>query len=101
MQHSDEDSFLCPHCGAELAEDARFCRHCGASEDSGWNESDYSEGLAGDYNGSEEDFDYDDFLRREFPEAAQSAQGTSLRTAVWWTVVLLIISSFLIWTVGF
>ncbi|MCA9124303.1 MAG: hypothetical protein H6822_27210 [Planctomycetaceae bacterium] len=42
---------------------AKFCSECGASEDSGWNQ-DVEEGF-----GAEDDFDYDDYLEREFGTA--------------------------------
>lgn len=62
MSH-DDDYFICSHCGAELPLDARVCTYCGASDESGWgdlNDDDYGD-----------DFDYDDYLRREFPEYAE------------------------------
>ena len=73
MESDDpHDAAVCSHCGAELAPRASFCRACGASEDSGWSE--------GAYESTEEwaledesDFDYDDFVAREFPDAAPGA----------------------------
>lgn len=40
---------------------ATFCRACGASEDSDWGDE------AEDYY-EEDDFDYDNYLAREFPQ---------------------------------
>ncbi|QDV70663.1 hypothetical protein Poly24_43890 [Rosistilla carotiformis] len=57
------DRTPCPHCGAMILETATFCRHCGASDASGW--QDETEGYADDM--SDDDFDYDEFLQREFP----------------------------------
>jgi hypothetical protein len=54
------ENFDCPCCGAEVSAGASFCRECGASDDSGWN-LDEEEGFA-----SDDDFDYHDFLDREF-----------------------------------
>lgn len=54
------ENFDCPCCGAEVSAGASFCRECGASDDSGWNLEE-EEGFA-----SADDFDYDEFLDREF-----------------------------------
>jgi hypothetical protein len=63
-----DDYFHCPHCGRKVAAGASFCRHCGADPESGWNESteDQAQGFY------EDDFDYDDYLSREFPGASRS-----------------------------
>lgn len=50
-----------------ILERADFCRHCGASESSGW--ADTSEHYAGT---DEDDFDYDEFIANEFPDASQN-----------------------------
>lgn len=60
------DHTPCPHCGAMILETASFCRHCGASDASGWQTD--TEGYADDQ--SEDDFDYDEFVQREFPADA-------------------------------
>lgn len=69
----------CGRCGEPLTS-REFCRECGASEESGW-----SEGYVGEE--TEDDFDYDDYVRREFggqPRAGRSFSGT-------WVLVLFII----------
>ena len=79
--------FSCPHCGADVPTKAKFCRECGADESSGWGDLD-------DYEpGYDSDFDYEDFVRREFPEHAD----TESRGFPWvgLVVILLIISMLL------
>lgn len=75
MNHTpgDDDYFLCPHCGAEVAAGASFCRECGASDESGWQDDGT---LYDDDDGYSEDdgFDYDEFIRREFPDHASEAR---------------------------
>ena len=70
----------CARCGSPLSS-REFCRECGASEDSGW---------GADYVGeeSEDDFDYDDYLRREF---GQDRRGKSVANNGTWIVVLFIV----------
>lgn len=67
------DSFPCPHCGAEVPAGATFCRACGASDDAGWNDESAWTG------GDDDDFDYDDYVGREFPEHAAPGQGSPPR----------------------
>jgi hypothetical protein len=64
--------FTCPHCGAHVRVGAAACRECGSDAESGWSEdaeswtSDPDAGYTGD-----DDFDYDEFVRDEFPEQAE------------------------------
>jgi uncharacterized membrane protein YvbJ len=84
-QHPEPDDFVCPHCGADVPEDADFCRVCGASVDSGWDDGDW-----GEYEEDEDDFDYDDYLRREFPEHAQPEMRPNPRRVLTVVIVLLL-----------
>lgn len=70
----------CMHCGAEVWDDATFCRECGASEDSGWNDA--SDALAlGGYSADEEEerYDYEQYVRNEFPEYLEDSDISSRR----------------------
>ncbi len=91
----DGDDMPCPHCGEPLAADATFCRHCGASEELGWGLS------AGEFHGEsamEEEFDYDEFLEREFPaEAARKPIG--FKKALYAAIVIVLIISFIWMTI--
>ena len=51
----------CAHCGADIHPNARACPECGADESTGW-EEDYAPDLGLD----EDEFDYDEFVEREF-----------------------------------
>jgi len=78
-----------------LAEDATFCPQCGSSEESGWaweDDAPLDEEL-------EDDFDYDDFLRREFPDQAPPVAWPSAREAWFAAVVLLLCLAFVLMTV--
>ena len=59
--------FLSPHCGYALPANASRCRQCGASAEYGWDSVD---GYVDDFEADslEDDFDYDEFVAREFPE---------------------------------
>lgn len=53
----------CPACGADVPRTARACPECGSDYETGWNE----EATAADgLDLPDSEFDYDDFVRREF-----------------------------------
>ena len=80
---------LCSHCGEPLKPSATFCRACGSSDESGWNETE--EGFA------EEEFDYDEFVAREFGEDKPDVIPHGLHW-FWWLVGLgLIAALILMW----
>jgi hypothetical protein len=39
------DYFICPHCGAEVANDAVVCPECGSDDETGWSEETAYDGL--------------------------------------------------------
>ena len=82
----DDDYFLCPNCGAEVPVGAKFCRECGASDDSGWGEEESQDEGSGSGYGPDDEFDYDEFVRREFPE--QSPVDSNYRLKRWAMAVL-------------
>ena len=97
-KHDSRDDFRCPHCGARVRARAKFCRECGASEESGWGEEGNEDSTG---YGEDEDFDYDDYLRREFPEHAprRSAKESANRLFMILIVAVLCLA-FLIWAFG-
>lgn len=73
------DTFQCPACGEEVQSGAKACPHCGADEKTGWNEE------ATCYDGVDlpcQDFDYDDFVKKEFGSPAKPRHLSWL----WWLV---------------
>ena len=64
----------CPNCGAEVPPKAKACPECGADEQTGWSEAARTAGL----DLPDENFDYDDFVKREFGEQEPGAPGDSL-----------------------
>ncbi len=63
--------FVCPHCGAEVRAGARACPECGSDDATGWSEDadKWGAGIPSGY-GDEDDFDYEEFVRREFGKGA-------------------------------
>lgn len=84
-----DDYFVCPCCGADVKAGKNFCRDCGASDDFGWAE----EGLWDDevdvgYQG-DGDFDYDEFVDREFGNA--TAPLARLRKRTFYITIIVLV----------
>lgn len=78
--------FPCGVCGAEVPDNARACPDCGADEHTNlYGDNDNSADL--DVPASEEDFSYDEFVRREF---GKSPRPHALPWIWWVTGVLLL-----------
>jgi hypothetical protein len=81
---------ICPVCGKDVPRRALACPECGADHNSGWRED------ADTYDGvdlPEHDFNYDDFVKREF---GSRAKPPGLRT-IWWIVGIALIVAFVVY----
>jgi|ERR1043166_3109184 uncharacterized membrane protein YvbJ len=81
---------VCPVCGEDVPRDALACPKCGADHNSGWRED------AAAYDGvelPEHDFNYDDFVKREF---GSQAKPPGLKT-IWWIVGIALIVAFVLY----
>jgi RNA polymerase subunit RPABC4/transcription elongation factor Spt4 len=56
------DDFICPVCGAEVPAKAKACPECGSDEKTGWSDKTIYDGTGIE---DPEDFDYEDWKRRE------------------------------------
>ncbi|HCU87576.1 MAG TPA: zinc ribbon domain-containing protein [Verrucomicrobiales bacterium] len=74
----------CPNCGAAVPARASACPECGADEDTGWNDDAYAQGLGL----PDEDFDYDEFVEREFGETDRPTLKPQGLHWFWWLVAL-------------
>jgi hypothetical protein len=81
----------CPVCGADIPARAKACPECGACEKTGWSEEAYASGL----DLPDGEFDYEDFVEREF------GTGKPLRPRgikpFWWWIAVALILGFLSW----
>jgi uncharacterized membrane protein YvbJ len=78
----------CPNCGADVPPKARACPECGADEQTGWSEAARTDGL----DLPDENFDYNDFVKREFGEKSPLPRGIRW---FWWVVALGVVILFL------
>ncbi len=86
---------ICPNCGAEVPPRARACPECGADEKTGWSEEARTSGL----DLPDEEFDYEDFTRREFGGGKAGPVPYGLRW-FWWVVALIVLAGFLVFWLG-
>jgi hypothetical protein len=78
---------VCPVCDEEVPRGALACPECGADHNSGWRQdAETYDGL----NLPDEDFDYDDFVRREFEP---SFKPSGIKTIWWITAILILVAS--------
>ena len=74
----------CPICGADLAKDAKVCPECGADEKFGWSEESQTDHL----DLPDENFNYDDFVKREF---GKQPVPHGIHWLWWLTAIVLVI----------
>jgi len=79
---------VCPHCGAEVPPRAKACPECGSDDKTGWSE----EAQAGGLDLPDDNFDYDDYLKREFGGESPVPRGIHW---FWWLVAALLAGVFL------
>jgi hypothetical protein len=80
---------VCPVCGEDVPRGSLACPECGADHNSGWRPgADLHDGL----DLPEEQFDYDEFVRREFGSGAKPA---GIRPIWWVTAIILLALSIL------
>ena len=87
----------CPVCGEWVYRGQAACSECGACEKSGWRaNADATDGL----DLPDEDFDYDDFIAREFGRKSERRIGEGRLSRVWWwaavAVLVALVGGFLI-----
>lgn len=78
----------CPNCGAEVPPDAKSCPECGSCEQTGWSD----EASQADLGLPEDEFDYDEFVKKEFGPANPRPRGISW---FWWVIGLLALAAIL------
>jgi uncharacterized membrane protein YvbJ len=75
---------ICPNCGADVPPDAKACPECGSDEKTGWSEGAKADGL----DLPDQEFDYEDFVKREFGKEGPVPRGVHW---VWWVVGLILV----------
>ena len=81
----------CALCGADISPNARACPECGADETTGW-EDDYTTDLGLD----DDEFDYGEFVEREFGEGPEKKVVPHGLHWFWWLIALGLILAFVL-----
>ena len=82
---------ICPVCGEDIPRKALACPECGADHNSGWREdADATDALGG----TEDDFDYEQFVQEEFGDAAKPR---GIKTIWWISAIVLLLALALMW----
>ena len=81
---------VCPNCGAEVPRGAKACPECGSDESTGWSDDARYSNL----DLPDDNFDYGDFVKREFGGDRQPALPRGI-SWFWWLVALLLLAGFL------
>ncbi|HRT57260.1 MAG TPA: zinc ribbon domain-containing protein [Candidatus Paceibacterota bacterium] len=82
---------VCPNCGAAVPPGARACPECGSDEQTGWSD----EARVGGLDLPDEEFDYEDFAKREFGHNEVVPRGIHW---FWWGVALALLAGIaLLW----
>lgn len=79
----------CPACGEWVPRGAAACDDCGACEKSGWSGNTHADGL----DLPDDEFDYDDFMAREF---GGHESKKKLNSNLWWWVALALLIIFVL-----
>jgi hypothetical protein len=83
---------ICPVCGEVVPEKAKSCPECGSDEQTGWSDDAKADNLGI----PSEDFDYDDYIKREFEgETPRRKFG-----AVWIVTAAILLGLFLWYALG-
>ena len=88
--HKSADTIPCPHCGEQIKKNARACPFCGSDEQTGWSDRTYLDTID-----LEDEVDYDELVRNEFPEESKAPKKISWIAVAGAVVMLCFIAAML------
>lgn len=83
----------CPNCGSPLADEAVACPECGSCEETGWSERARYDSIGVDYD--ENEFDYDEFVEREFEGGRKGSRRQMVVAAIAIALIIAFLAAFL------
>jgi uncharacterized membrane protein YvbJ len=88
--HKSAATIPCPHCGEQINKNAKACPFCGSDEQTGWSDRTYLDSIDID-----DDVDYDELVRNEFPEKSAAPKKRSWIVVAGAVVLLCFIAAML------
>jgi hypothetical protein len=85
----------CPVCGEWIPKGQAACDECGACEKSGWKNTDSSPTYDG-LDLPDDEFDYDDFVAREFGSAKPKGTVSGNQQSLWFWVGIALVAAILL-----
>jgi len=105
MPSTADNDFVCNQCGSEVHPNAKACAQCGARRDAqranksarshSWQQDEHLDGI--DLPSPDgDDFDYDEFIAREFGEdhSEKPAGPRDWKKLLWWLTALITLIAF-------
>ncbi len=86
----DADWYACPSCGAEVRVGSRGCPACMKGSVKKWEQEDYLDGT--DVPEDADDFDYNEFVKREFGRGSGKLKPAGLSWK-WWIAGILLLAA--------
>jgi hypothetical protein len=83
---------VCPNCGADVPRNSRACPECGSDHETGWADHAYASKL----DLPDPEFNYDEFVEKEFGEPKRIPEGIS---RFWWVVAIVVLLAIVLWFV--
>ncbi len=88
MSRKSRTPKVCPVCGEDVPPKSLSCPECGSCHKTGWKEdADVYDGL----DLPDDEFDYDDFVSREFGTKDRNVKPAGMSPLWWFTAILLFI----------
>jgi len=85
----------CPVCGEWVPKGQMACDECGACEKSGWKNADTSPSYDG-LDLPDDEFDYDEFVAREFGSAKPKGTVSGNQQSLWFWVGIALVAAILL-----
>ena len=79
---------ICPVCGEVVPPKAKACPECGSDEQTGWSDAGRAESLGI----PSDDFDYDDYVKREF-----DGEKPKRKFGAVWIITAILLLLLLVW----
>ena len=89
--NTQDDWFVCSHCGEVLSANATFCRHCGSSDQDGWQDE-----MESDFDEDEYELADDQYSYSSYRDAGQNSSAIPLPFKIAAFILLILFATMLV-----